>query len=73
MVLKTDHDVIIVGAGPIGSYTARLLAEEGLDVGLFEKEPFDRKRRKLQRDCKHRVFSSVRPSVSIRNTGHRLH
>jgi digeranylgeranylglycerophospholipid reductase len=37
MVFKTDHDVIIVGAGPIGSYTARLLAEKGLNVGLFEK------------------------------------
>ena len=37
MVLKTDHDVIIVGAGPIGSYTARLLAEKGLDIGLFER------------------------------------
>ena len=37
MALKMDHDVIIVGAGPIGSYTAKLLAEKGLDVGLFEK------------------------------------
>lgn len=34
------HDVIIVGAGPIGSYTAYLLAKEGLDVGIFEKNPF---------------------------------
>lgn len=31
------HDVIIVGAGPIGSYTAYLLAREGLDVCIFEK------------------------------------
>lgn len=33
------HDVIIVGAGPIGSYTGYLLAKEGLDVGIFEKNP----------------------------------
>ncbi len=31
------HDVIVIGAGPIGSYTAYLLAKEGLDVGLFER------------------------------------
>lgn len=34
-----SHDVIIVGAGPIGSYTAYLLAKKGLNVGLFEKNP----------------------------------
>ncbi|OGW37164.1 MAG: hypothetical protein A2Y97_01160 [Nitrospirae bacterium RBG_13_39_12] len=34
---KEIHDVIIVGAGPIGSHTAYLLAKEGLDVGIFEK------------------------------------
>jgi digeranylgeranylglycerophospholipid reductase len=33
------HDVIVVGAGPIGSYTGYLLAKEGLDVGIFEKNP----------------------------------
>jgi len=33
------HDVIVIGAGPIGSYTAFLLAGEGLDVGLFERNP----------------------------------
>ncbi len=33
------HDVIVVGAGPIGSYTAYLLAKEGLDVGIFERNP----------------------------------
>jgi digeranylgeranylglycerophospholipid reductase len=32
-----QHDVIVVGAGPIGSYTAYLLAKEGLDIGLFER------------------------------------
>ena len=29
----------MVGAGPIGSYTAYLLAKEGFDVGIFEKKP----------------------------------
>jgi geranylgeranyl reductase family protein len=36
MVNKT-LDVIVVGAGPVGSYTAYLLAKEGLHVGIFEK------------------------------------
>ncbi len=31
------HDVIVIGAGPIGSYTAYLLSKEGINVGLFEK------------------------------------
>jgi len=31
------HDVIVVGAGPIGSYTAYQLAKTGLNVGIFEK------------------------------------
>ncbi|MFZ6017556.1 MAG: geranylgeranyl reductase family protein [Nitrospirota bacterium] len=31
------HDVIIVGAGPIGSYTAYLLAKEGLNVAILEE------------------------------------
>ncbi len=33
------HDVIVVGSGPVGSYTAFLLAKEGLNVGIFEKNP----------------------------------
>ena len=36
MVHKT-HDVIVVGAGPVGSHTAYLLSKEGLNVGIFEK------------------------------------
>jgi digeranylgeranylglycerophospholipid reductase len=32
-----NHDIIVVGAGPVGSYTAYLLAREGLDVGIFER------------------------------------
>ncbi len=31
------HDVIVVGAGPIGSYTAYLLAKKGMNVGIFER------------------------------------
>lgn len=31
--------MIVVGAGPIGSYTAYLLAKEGLNVGIFERNP----------------------------------
>lgn len=32
------HDVLVVGAGCVGSYLARLLAEEGLDVLVLEKD-----------------------------------
>lgn len=32
-----EHDVIIVGAGPVGSYTAYQLAKRGLDVVVFER------------------------------------
>jgi len=36
------HDVAIIGGGPGGSTTANLLAREGLDVALFERERFPR-------------------------------
>ncbi len=35
--MKTDYDVIVIGAGPGGSMAARKCAEEGLDVLLIEK------------------------------------
>ena len=35
------YDVIVVGAGPAGSRPARLLAEEGFNVLLLEKETLD--------------------------------
>jgi geranylgeranyl reductase family protein len=37
---NNSHDVIVIGAGPIGSYTAYLLAKEEIDVGIFEKNLF---------------------------------
>lgn len=33
------HDVIVIGAGPIGSYTAYGLSRRGYDVLVVEKEP----------------------------------
>lgn len=36
---KTSYDIIVVGGGPVGSYTAWLLAREGFHVGIFEKNP----------------------------------
>ncbi len=35
--MKDRYDVIVVGAGPAGSITARTAAEQGLDVLLIEK------------------------------------
>jgi digeranylgeranylglycerophospholipid reductase len=35
--MKSDYDVIVVGAGPAGSMAARTAAENGLDVLLIEK------------------------------------
>ena len=37
IILIKMHDVIIIGAGPIGSYTAYLLARKGLNVAILEK------------------------------------
>ncbi len=33
-----SYDIIVIGAGPIGSYTAYRLATQGYHVGLFEKK-----------------------------------
>jgi len=38
-VAKPDLDVVVVGAGPTGSNTARLLAEQGRSVLLLEEHP----------------------------------
>ncbi|BAI60576.1 geranylgeranyl reductase [Methanocella paludicola SANAE] len=35
--MKSNYDVIVVGAGPAGSIAARTAAEQGLDVLLIEK------------------------------------
>ena len=32
-----DYDVIIIGAGPVGGYTARVLCERGLSVLMVEE------------------------------------
>ncbi|HJQ93885.1 MAG TPA: FAD-dependent oxidoreductase, partial [Candidatus Thermoplasmatota archaeon] len=36
---KADYDVLVVGAGPTGSNTARLLARDGWKVLLVEEHP----------------------------------
>jgi flavin-dependent dehydrogenase len=40
--MKDGHDIIVVGGGPAGSTAATLLARDGYDVVLFEKEKFPR-------------------------------
>lgn len=38
-MIKENYDVIIVGGGPAGSCTAKFLAENNIDVAVFEKRP----------------------------------
>lgn len=40
--MKNSYDVIVVGGGPAGSTAAALLAKEGVDVLLVDKEQFPR-------------------------------
>jgi len=36
MLLNSEYDVIVVGAGPAGSATAKTCAQHGLKVALLE-------------------------------------
>ena len=36
-IMDFDYDVIIIGAGPVGGYTARVLSERGLSVLMVEE------------------------------------
>ncbi|GAC1387364.1 MAG: hypothetical protein NVSMB33_16910 [Ktedonobacteraceae bacterium] len=40
--MKTSTQILVIGGGPAGSTTATLLAREGFDVTLMEKEFFPR-------------------------------
>src|SRR5207249_3964206 len=42
MEMNTNYDVIVIGGGPAGSSVASILAREGRQVVLFEKERFPR-------------------------------
>lgn len=42
MQIASEHDVIVVGAGPAGATTATALAQRGYDVLLFDRQAFPR-------------------------------
>ena len=38
-MIANDFDVLIVGAGPAGSFAAELLVKDGVSVALFDGRP----------------------------------
>lgn len=42
MILQPNYDVVIIGGGPAGSSAAAILAQEGWDVLVVEKQTFPR-------------------------------
>ena len=41
-MVRTERDVIVIGAGPAGSICAAYMAKAGIDVLLLDKEIFPR-------------------------------
>src|ERR671912_232777 len=41
-MISSEYDVVVIGGGPAGSTTSTILAQQGLKVGLFERERFPR-------------------------------
>lgn len=44
LVMSTQYDVVVVGAGPAGSTAAYILSQKGYNVLLLDKEHFPRKK-----------------------------
>jgi 2-polyprenyl-6-methoxyphenol hydroxylase-like FAD-dependent oxidoreductase len=42
VTISSDYDVVVIGGGPAGSTVSTLLAQQGVRVGLFERERFPR-------------------------------
>jgi flavin-dependent dehydrogenase len=73
----TDHDVVIIGAGPAGAAAAILCAQRGLRVALLEQAVFPRKRpgETLQPGAELLlqqlgVADAVQAAGFLRHTGH---
>lgn len=67
-MLNPDHDVVIVGAGPVGLATARMLALRGHDVVIVERwpQPYPLPRAVHFDDEVGRVFGSMDLTQQVR-------
>jgi geranylgeranyl reductase family protein len=68
-------DVAVVGAGPAGSRTARLLAEAGLSVVMFEEHPEVGRPIQCAGLLSNRVFQELGEELAVLNhvSGARIH
>ena len=68
--MSGKFDVIVVGAGPSGSFASRLLAEKGYKIGLIDKKSFPREKPcgggVTLRAWKMYGFHNIKPQFSVK-------